>query len=247
MTDEPNPMESARRGARPELPHRFYKKAAAGPYEGGFALFLDERMVKTPARRPLAVASRAVAEALAAEWDGQGERVDPATMPFTRIINAAIDRVAGEMAAVRAEVVKYAGSDLICYRAEGPKPLVDAQETAWGPLVAWAREELGARLKLAAGVMHVKQDEAALSAIERAVAPLDPLALAALDTVTTLTGSAVIALAVHRGRLTAAEAWSAAHVDEDWQMSQWGKDEAAMLRRAARWREMEAAALILSA
>jgi chaperone required for assembly of F1-ATPase len=243
-----NPMASAQRLARQELPRRFYKEAAAGPHEGGFALLLDGRVVKTPARRPLAVPSRAVAEALAAEWDRQGERIDPATMPLTRIVNAAIDQVAGEMAAVRAEIVKYAGTDLVCYRADGPASLVEAQAAAWDPLVLWAREALGARLVLAEGVIAVAQHAAALAAIDRAVASLvDPLTLAALSTVTTLTGSAVIALAVARRHLSAEQAWAAALADEDWQISQWGKDEAAMLARAFRWREMAAAALILGA
>jgi chaperone required for assembly of F1-ATPase len=248
MSDKPvNPIESAQRGQRPEQARRFYKNAAAGPHENGFALFLDGKMVKTPGRKPLAVASRVVANALAAEWDGQGERVDPSTMPVTRIVNAAIDRVAGEMEAVRAEIVKYAGTDLICYRADAPQSLVDVQEATWDPLVTWAREVLDARFVLAAGVVPVPQNETALAAIDRAVAPFDALELAALSTVTTLTGSAVIALALARGRLSAEEAWTAAYVDEDWQMSQWGRDEAAILSRAFRWREMAAAALILQA
>ena len=249
MSDRPdNPMKSARRRlARPELPKRFYKQAAAGPHEDGFALLLDGRVVKTPARRPLVVTSRVVAEALAAEWEEQGERVDPATMPLTRVVNAAVDRVAGEMAAVRAEIVKYAGTDLICYRADGPASLVDAQAAAWDSLVAWAREALGAGLVLAEGVIPVAQNSAALAAVDRALTPFDPLALAALSTVTTLTGSAIIAIAVANGRLSGEEAWVAALTDEDWQMSQWGRDEAAMLARAYRWREMAAATLILAA
>ena len=240
-------MESARRGQRPEQARRFYKKALAGPHENGFALFLDGKMVKTPGRKPLAVTNRAIADALAAEWEEQGERIDPFTMPVTRIVNAAIDRVAGEMAGVRAEIGKYARTDLVCYRAEAPQSLVDVQAAAWDPLVAWAREALGARFVLATGIVPVRQDESALAAIDRAVAPFNVLPLAALSTVTTLTGSAVVALALARGRLSAEEAWAAAHVDEDWQMSQWGRDEAAILSRAFRWREMAAAALILEA
>lgn len=240
-----NPMRAAQRLARSELPKRFYEAATVAPAEGGFAILLDGRPVKTPAKRPLAVASRAVAEALAAEWRGQGERIDPGTMPVTRIANAAIDRVAAEMQAVRASIVAHAGSDLICYRADGPEGLARAQEAAWGPLVAFAREHLGARLILAEGIVHVRQSEAALAAVEKALAAYDPLALAAIHTITTLTGSAVIALAVATGRLTPEAAWAAAHVDEDWQMSLWGRDEMALAHRAARWPEMAAAALIL--
>ena len=184
-------------------------------------------MVKTPGRRALAVASAAVAETLAAEWAGQGERIDPATMPLTRIVNTAIDHVADEMAGVRTEITKYAGSDLICYRAEAPRRLPTGGRGV-DPLVRWARDTLGAPLVIAAGVVHVAQPETALAAIERAVAPFDPLNLAALSTVTTLTGSAIIALAVARRHLSAEEAWVAALIDENWEIDQWGKDEAAM-------------------
>ena len=247
MSDKPNPMAAAQRLAKPEPPHRFYKRATAGRLGEGFAVLLDGKVALTPARKPLAVADRQVAEALAAEWEAQGDRLDPAAMPLTRIVNAALDRVAGEMQAVRAEIVKYAGSDLICYRAEGPASLQAAQAAAWDPLVAWAREALGARFALAAGVVHVAQDSGALAAVDAALLPLDPLGLAAVHTVTTLTGSAVIALALLKGRLMIDQAWAVAHVDEDWQMGQWGSDDAALARRAARHREMDAAGAILKA
>jgi chaperone required for assembly of F1-ATPase len=246
MSEPKNPAGDAPRLRRPELPRRFYKHAAAAPHESGLALFLDGKVVKTPGRRALVVTSATVAEALADEWERQGDRIDPSTMPLTRIVNAAIDHVAEATQAVRAEIVKYAGSDLICYRAEAPPRLVAAQNAAWDPLVVWAREALGAPLMLAAGVMHVPQPDVASAAIARAVAVYGGLELAALSTVTTVTGSAVIALAVARGRLTAVEAWAAALVDEEWQISQWGRDELAMAARELRWREFEAAALILS-
>lgn len=249
MSEETNedPVRTSQRLARPELPTRFYKKATAERTGDVYALLLDGKVVKTPVRKPMAVAERAVAEALAVEWDAQGERIDPATMPMTRIVNAAIDRVAEAMTEVRAEIVKYAGSDLICYRAETPQSLIDRQAEAWDPLVAWARTELGAPLMLAAGIVHVAQPEIALAAVARALEPYAPLQLAAISTVTALTGSAIIALALARGRLTVQGAWDAALVDEEWQMRLWGRDEAAMAVRAFRWREIQAAALILSA
>lgn len=246
MTDDANPVSTSQRLARPELPKRFYKTAEASEREGAWAILLDGRDVKTPARKPLAVADREVAEAIAAEWSGQGERVDPASMPLTKIANAAIDRVAGEMAAVRAEIVRYAGNDLICYRAEGPESLVAAQEKAWSPLVAWAQTALGVRLVLAGGIVHAAQEPATLAAVEVELLPLDALTLAAVSTATTLTGSAFIALALRHGVLTPEAAWEAAHVDEDWQMARWGRDEPALKARALRWREMAAAALILA-
>ena len=246
--DKPaDPMAAARRLARQELPRRFYETAGIAERSQGFALTLDGRPAKTPGRAPLVVASRAVAQALAAEWQAQGEYIDPATMPLTRIVHAAIDRVAGEMEPVRAEIVKYAGSDLVCYRGEGPDSLTAAQEAAWGPVLAWVREALGARFLLAEGIIAVAQPAESLKAVDAALADLDPLKLAAVHVVTTLTGSALIALAVLHGALGPEEAWAAAHVDEDWQMQQWGRDEMALSRRAARWRDMQAAALILAA
>jgi chaperone required for assembly of F1-ATPase len=246
-SDDANPMGTAQRLSRPELPRRFYKDAGFAPIDGGFVLTLDGRPARTPGKRPLAVATEALAQMMTAEWAVQSDHIDPMTMPVTRIVNVAIDGVAAEMASVREEIVRYAGSDLICYRADGPDELIDRQNEAWSPLVAWARDDLGARLLLAEGVIHVAQEPKALAAVEAALAPLDPLQLAAVHTMTTLTGSAIIALAVLRLRLTAEDAWIAAHVDEDWQMEQWGRDEIALTNRAARWTEMKAAAQILAA
>jgi chaperone required for assembly of F1-ATPase len=248
MSDKPiDPMAAARRMARVELPRRFYGEAKAERRGEGYALLLDGRLAKTPAKKPLIVQKRAVAEALAAEWAAQGERLDPSKMPVTRIVNAAIDRIGEEQAAVRADIVKHAASDLLCYRAEGPQSLIDRQEALWSPLIAWAGETLGARFILSAGIVHVAQPERTLQAIEKAVAPFDPFELAALHSATTLSGSAIIALALARGRVTADAAWEAANLDEDWQMSQWGADEAAAALRKQRFNEFAAAALILSA
>ncbi|MEO8668116.1 MAG: ATP12 family protein [Bauldia sp.] len=244
MSEEPrDPIDAAR--AKRALPKRFYTQAAALPVDGGFAVALDARIAKTPAGKGLTVESLALATALAAEWQAQTEVIDPGSMPLTRLLNAALDRVAGEMAAVRTDIVAYAGSDLICYRADGPQALVEEQEAAWGPIVRWAGDALGARFRLAEGVMPLTQEPAAIEAIGKAIEPFDALGLAALHTATTLTGSAILALALAGGRLSVAEAWTAAHVDEDWQMSQWGVDEVAMARREGRFRDIEAAALIL--
>jgi chaperone required for assembly of F1-ATPase len=166
-------------------------------------------------------------------------------MPLTRLVNSALDGVAGREAEVRAEIAKYAVSDLLCYRAEGPSELVRRQAVAWDPILAWAREALGARLSTAQGIVPVAQPEAATRAIESGLARLDPLALAAHHVMTTLTGSALLALAHGHRRLTAEEAWAAAHVDEDWQISQWGEDAEAKARRDRRWSEMQAASRLL--
>ena len=243
MSDTAGNRDAVKTGGAGRTPprKRFYREAGVAPHEAGFAVVLDGRVARTPAGKPLAVRSEAIAGALAAEWSAQGERLDPAAMPLTRLVNSAIDGVAMQMAAVRADIVRYAETDLVCYRAEGPERLIALQNAHWSPLVDYARAALGARLALAEGIMHVGQDSETVAAIDAALENYDALALAAIHTVTTLTGSAVIALAVAGGTLTPEAAWIAAHVDEDWQMSQWGKDELALQRRELRWREMAAA------
>ena len=239
-----DPTEAARRGMRPHLRRRFYARAEVAEGEDGFAVLLDGRPVKTPARRTLAAPTRALAEALAAEWEAQRDVVDPAKMPLTRLANSIIDGVADTPAAVAAEAEKYLASDLVCYRAEGPDGLVARQAGAWDPVIAWAREALGARFVVGEGMVFVVQPEAALAAA-RAALPRDPWRLGAFHAVTTLTGSALIAIAVLNGRLGVEDAWRAAHIDEDWNMDFWGRDELALERRAARYAEMGAACLVL--
>lgn len=242
-----DPTESARRTMREPLRKRFYERASAGPEgEGGFPVLLDGRPVRTPARRLLAAPTQALAEALAAEWEAQRDEVDPAAMPLTRLANSIIDGVADNAGEVAAEIEKYLGTDMLFYRAGEPEGLVAKQTAHWDPVLAWAHEALGARFLLAEGVMHVAQPEASLAAVSAAI-PRDLWRLGAANIITTLTGSALIAVALSAGRLSAEAAWAAAHVDEDWQMSLWGQDEVALKRRAFRWREMQAASLVLVA
>ncbi len=242
-----NPMEAARRGARPALIKRFYKKANTGERAGAFAILLDGKPAKTPAKHPLALPNRALAEAVAAEWAAQGEQIDPATMPLTRLAHAAIDGVAGGAQAVAAEIERYAGSDLLLYRATGPEGLVAMQAKHWDPVLAWADEALGARFTLAHGIKHVAQPEAALIAVRDEIARYTPpFKLAALASLTQISGSALLALALARGRLSIDAAWAAAHVDEDWNVKRWGEDAEAIARRAARRLEFDAAARMLA-
>lgn len=237
----------------PPKPRRFYKHAEvavlpqqeAGREAKLFQVLLDGRPVKTPRKVVLAVPHRALAEAIAAEWNAQGEEIDPVTMPLTRFANSIIDGVIGREAEVRADIVKYAASDLLCYRAEGPVGLVQRQAAAWDPVIRWARRALEARLVLTAGVMPVAQPASALEGIAAALKPLDAYRLTSIHVMTTLTGSALLALAHCHGELSAAEAWEAAHVDEDWQIEQWGEDAEAAERRRRRWDEMEAASRLL--
>lgn len=235
------------RGAkvRTPLPKRFYKAAGVVETAAGFAIALDGKQARTPAKLPLAMPVRGLAEAVAAEWEAQGETIDPATMPLTRLVNVAIDGVAQAVEEVAAEIVKYAGSDLVCYRAEGPDRLVARQTTHWDPVLAFARDALGARFSLAGGVMFVEQPAETIESVRRAVPQDDAFTLTALSVLTTLTGSALIALALHRGALSPEAAWAAANVDDDWNAELWGEDAEASARKANRRIEFDAAVATL--
>ena len=244
----PDPMRAARTGAKPALPRRFYQQAGFAPAEGGFRLTLDGRSANTPARNPLVLPSTALAEVVAAEWGAQKTEIDPATMPLTRLANTAIDGVAPRLDAVADDLCAYAQTDLRAYRAAEPDRLVAAQGQAWDPVLDWAYEAFGVRLILSEGVMHVAQPPQTVAALSEAVRRVrDPFKLAALHTLTTLSGSLILALGVLHGRLDPAEAWAAAHVDETYQADVWGRDEEAEARLAVRRAEFEAAAQVIAA
>ena len=244
-----DPMRAAQANMRPPTLRRFYKRAEVVAVEGGgFALRLDGRGARTPGKRPLVAPTRAAAELIAAEWAAQGETIEPTSMPATRLANSAIDGVADALGATRAAIAKYAEADLVCYRAEAPAALVALQAAAYDPVLAWARDALGARFVTTIGLAHVAQPQAALAAARAAVdAYADPFAVAALHVATSLTGSLMIALMTAEGALNAEAAWRAAHVDEDFQIGRWGEDDEAKIRRAARWRDFAAAAKVLAA
>jgi chaperone required for assembly of F1-ATPase len=248
--DAADPIAKARRDLNKTLPRRFYKEVTVQQRDGTFILLLDGRAAKSPGGNPLALPRSAAARALADEWSAQGESVDQVSMPLTRIANSAIDGVAHRLDATAAEIVKYAGADLVCYRAAGPMTLAEAQAAAWDPVLAFAREKLGAHFICTYGVVFVEQPEPARVAVKEAVERIAnsgqaaPFALAVLHVMTTLTGSVLLALAVTHGELTPIEAWVAAHVDEDFAMRAWGEDAEALRRRARQWREMEAAAVL---
>lgn len=244
LENGPDPRAAARAAQQRPLPRRFYKEVSVGEAEDGFRILLDGRPVRTPARAIFAVPTRALGEAVAEEWRRQETEINPHAMPLTRLINVALDGVARDPEASAAEIVRYAGTDLICYRAEGPERLVERQGAHWDPVLDWLRTEHGARFILSAGIVHVTQPEETLARIDRMV-PREPLRLAALVSLTSLMGSALLPLALFAGRLTPAAGWAAAHVDEDWNVEQWGEDDLAAERRAARQVEMQAAADIL--
>jgi chaperone required for assembly of F1-ATPase len=239
-----NPIDAARRGAGAALRRRFYAKTSTVAVAEGHAVRLDDKPVMTPARRVLAVPAPALAAAIAAEWDSQGEQIDPAKMPLTRLTNIILDGVAERQVAVAAEVAKYLASDLLLYRAANPPALVERQQLYWDPVLSWAAEALGARFEPTVGVTHVAQSDATLKAAGSAI-PDNPWRLGAVHSVTTLTGSALLALALARGHVSVEQAWEAANVDEDWNMERWGRDELAVERRAARFAELDAAATVL--
>lgn len=245
MSDEKEsglgPMQRAQRQMRPELPRRFYKEATVAEAAGGHTVLLDGRSVKTPGKRGLIVPTASLASAIAGEWQAQGEWIDPAAMPLTRLANTVIDAVAQRMDEVRADALKYAGSDLLCYRASHPAGLVERQQRHWDPLLAWAGDRLGAALVAVEGIGHHPQPAAALTAVGRAVEGLDPFRLGGVHELTTLSGSIVIALAAALGAVGPEAAWSAAHVDEDWQIGQWGEDYEAAERRRLRRCDFDAA------
>jgi chaperone required for assembly of F1-ATPase len=220
---------------------RFYEKAAAAPAAGGVALLLDARPVRTPARGALAVPTEELAEAIAAEWNAQGEKIDPRSMPLTGLANAAIDRVAPEQAVFAAGLARYGESDLLCYRAEGPRTLVERQTAAWDPLLAWARRRYDVDFTVTAGIVHRPQPPATVERLAAAVAARDPFRLAALSPLVTISGSLVIALALAEGEIGLEQAWGAAHVDETWQAEQWGEDPLAAEPLENRRREFDAA------
>jgi chaperone required for assembly of F1-ATPase len=239
-----DPTDSARRSIRPALKRRFYRAVSIAPEGDGFAVTLDGRPVRTPARRAFAAPTEPLAQALAAEWDAQTEVIDPAKMPLTRLANTIIDGVAAVAPEIVAEIEKYLGSDLVCYRAATPDGLVAREARQWDPILAFARDALDARFEVTHSVSFVAQPAAAIAAAARAI-PSNPWRLGAVHTVMTLTGSALIALAVAARAVTLDVAWAAAHVDEDWNMDQWGHDELALARRAGRRAEMQAAATVL--
>ena len=244
---EAGPTTVARAAAGAALPKRFYLRAERRAEEGGFALFLDGKPAMTPGRKPLRVPTRRLAAAIEAEWNEQGERIVPSGMPVTRLANSAIDGVAEQMAEVRGHLLAYGGADLLFFRAGSPAGLVERQRLTWDPILGWAEARFGVRFALAEGVIHVAQPSALRTALAKALDAFDePFRLAGLSLATTLTGSLLIALALAERALDADAAWAAAHVDEDWNIKEWGEEAEAARRRAARRADFGAAALALT-
>lgn len=246
-TSAPTPVPERVLGREP-LPvrKRFYKLVSIAAVAEGYTVHLDGRPLRTPRKSPLSVTARPLAEALAAEWDAQQIVISPALMPVTRLVFTAIDAVANQRNAVAAEIGRYAASDLLCYRASDPAALAEQQAAAWDPILAWAATELGVAFKCTSGLMPTEQAAGVSIAIETALAPLDPFTLSGMHVLTTLTGSAVLALAVLRRHLEIDAAWRLAHLDEDWQIARWGADAEAEARRVGRLSEARSAAAVIA-
>ncbi|HXH14894.1 MAG TPA: ATP12 family protein [Sphingomonas sp.] len=211
---------------------RFWKDVAI---DADRVVTLDGKPVRTPGRRPLAMPSHALAEAVADEWRAVGETIDPRTMPLTGLANAATDPIANDPTQFAARLAAYGESDLLCYRADGPPPLVDRQAAAWDPLLAWARARYDVTFAVTSGVMPIAQPDATIVRLHEAVAAHDDFRLAGLSPVVTLTGSLVIGLALIEGEIDADAAWGAAGIDEDWSVEMWGEDwQATQLRELKR-------------
>ena len=225
---------------------RFYKQATISPEAGGVAVLLDGRPVRTPARDPLRVPTEELAAAIAGEWNAQGDRIEPHLMPLTGLANAAIDRVAPDPAAFARTLAQYGESDLLCYRAEGPKPLVERQGRVWDPLLGWARTRFGVEFETIIGIMHRPQPAPTVEQLGRAVAARGTFQLAGLAPLVTISGSLIIALALAEGAIGLEAAWDSAMLDEAWQAEQWGVDPLAAASLENRRREFEGAYLFLT-
>jgi chaperone required for assembly of F1-ATPase len=221
---------------------RFWIEGAVTREDRGWGIALDGKPLRTPARLPLVVPTRALADAIAGEWNSAGETVDPRMMPLTGLANAAIDRVAPDPDAFAASVAGYGESDLLCYRAESPSELAARQERAWDPLLAWARRRFDVDFRTTAGIVHVAQPKATIERLAHAAASLDPFRLAGLSPLVTIGGSLVGALAVLEGAVSAEDAWTALTLDEQWQREQWGRDSEAEAVLEARRGDFFAAA-----
>lgn len=245
----PDPIRRAQIQMKRPLPKRFYKEVtAAETDEGAFSILLDGRAVKTPAKNSLTVPTKALADLLVAEWDAQTEEVDPATMPISRHVNTAIDGIAADTQAVFEDILRFSANDLLCYRADEPEELIARQRAAWDEVLDWAASEFGANFEVTSGIMHIEQPREAVNAFGAALRNFNsPIELAAMHTLTSLTGSAILALALAYKAFELDDIWTRSNLDELWTAELWGDDEEAVERRQSRHKELQAAYATLHA
>jgi chaperone required for assembly of F1-ATPase len=246
---DPDPVKRAQNAmARQVLPKRFYTEAAIAEENGRFAIKLDGRGARTPGKNVLSLPTHLAASIVAREWNDQVDVINPHLMPATRIVNTALDGVSTMMPEVGTEIADFAGSDLVCYRADEPPGLVQLQDQHWNPVTDWARDKLGVRFQLAEGIIHASQSSEALAKVKETVSSYDdPISLACLHVLTTLSGSCLIALMAASGAASGETAWQAATVDDNWNIQFWGQDEEAAIRLARRKDEFMTALGLLRA
>lgn len=225
---------------------RFYKDVSVAEAEDGFRVLLDGRAVKTPARNVLALPTRALAEAIAQEWRGQGDEIAPAAMPFLRLANTVIDGVVPNRAGVIDAILRFGENDLLCYRADQPAELAARQREGWDPVLDWARQRHGVDFVVVQGFTHADQPAATLAAFRAALDRQDSFSLAALHVVASIAGSVVLALTLAEGERSAAEIFALSRIDEEHQAATWGRDREAEARAASLARELETAAAFMA-
>lgn len=225
---------------------RFYKQAGFGPVEGGHGIMLDGRVIKTPAKAPLIVPFLGLAEAVAAEWEAQGETIRPETMPLTQLASTALDRVASQRGEIVANLVNFAGTDLVCYRAHEPRELAERQALVWQPMLDWLLTRFGARLQVTSGILPIAQNREDIDKLAEFVTACDDWRLAALSSITAAGGSLVLGLAMLEGRLSAEETFAASQLEETYQIELWGEEAEAAKRRALLMDDIRAAGTFLS-
>lgn len=231
-----------------KFPKKFFKEAAIRKEEAGFSIMLDGRPVKTPGKQVLTLPGETPAQIVADEWNALDEVINPLKMPATRLANTAIDGVVNEMQAVMEDITRYCASDLVCYRATNPQGLVEKQQEHWDPILDWALNELGANFEIGEGITFVNQPKESIALFgAKLKSHADPFKLASIHTFTSISGSALIALALAEEHIDAETAWTKAHVDEDWNIAQWGEDFEAQERRAQKWIDFSTADKLLKA
>lgn len=237
--------ERAKSNIEQKLIKRFYTEVSVSAQDGAYRLLLDGRGAKTPSRAPLALPNEPLAQAVAQEWRDQDKLIDPRTMPMTRLTNAAIEGGAGSIDAQVEEILRYAGNDLLCYRAENPDGLVARQGELWDPVLDYFRDKHGLKFVLTQTITHVAQPRGNEAKVRVMLERFELFGLSALSSLLNLCGSALLPLALAHGAVSGDAAWAAAHLEEDWNIEAWGQDGEAQERRVMRRREYDAAVSLL--
>ena len=210
-----------------------YRNAACHRVDEEFGILLDDRPVITPGKKPLRVPSRALGEAVTAEWNAQLEWIVPSSMPLTLIANTALDRIAGRERMIVEEAVRYAENELVCYRAESGSALAEREEKRWQPVLDWLADRHGVKLIVTSGLVHVEQPSEALETLTVILSRMTVPELTALQCALAASGSLALALALLGSQIDGNELFELSQLEETWQIERWGEDEEAALRRTA--------------